>query len=321
MSEAKADTPKRWRRLAAFALRHVGTLAATLFAVGVIFQAVIRDRIALLGFIFYALPRPILLVIGAVATAAFFIRRKNKAAGIMMAAVFALGLWWLATCCTIGPGAITEKPEVRVAFWNTMHNRADFKEMLQTISNTGADIIGLVESPYDPKGWRDELPDHETIGNDSMKLFVRGKILNFEEREVLDVIRIFRYSVRISAGTFQVFLVDINANPFHDRSRAFAELEEMLAAYRGVPTIVMGDFNTPMESVHYRTLAEYLSPVRPAGFRETWPTIAPVLSLDQIWTSRDLTTLYTRKVYTMSSDHVALQSDLVTTPTQEKPND
>ena len=75
----------------------------------------------------------------------------------------------------------------------------------------------------------------------------------------------------------------------------------------GLPrTVVMGDFNTPLESVHLEPMRAHFEEVMDGphrGFRETWFFTLPLLSLDHIWLSRDLEPVFATRRLTLASDH------------------
>jgi len=70
------------------------------------------------------------------------------------------------------------------------------------------------------------------------------------------------------------------------RRAVFETLDSIAARNSDLPLLVVGDFNTPLDSVHVDLLRSDLTNAFESsgtGYRETWPVILPVLSLDQIW--------------------------------------
>jgi len=68
----------------------------------------------------------------------------------------------------------------------------------------------------------------------------------------------------------------------------------------------MGDFNTPVDSVFVAPLAERLTnafQARGNGYYVTWPVPLPVLSLDQVWASREVELRDCELGWTWRSDH------------------
>jgi endonuclease/exonuclease/phosphatase (EEP) superfamily protein YafD len=111
-----------------------------------------------------------------------------------------------------------------------------------------------------------------------------------------------------------LLLVDFEIRLRENRSRAFAQLDELIAAHRDEPLIVMGDFNTPRESVHFDSWRrEMREPFATAGhgFAETWPIPLPVLALDQMWLGGRWRAVHCELGWSLQSDHRAIITDLV----------
>jgi endonuclease/exonuclease/phosphatase family metal-dependent hydrolase len=113
-----------------------------------------------------------------------------------------------------------------------------------------------------------------------------------------------RLRVRVGRDWLNVLIADIDAHPWLPRRQA---LRELLGLASGQPrTIVMGDFNTPVESAHLDGFRDRFREVLSGphfGFRETWPFNVPLLSIDQIWLSRDFAPVFARRHRTFASDH------------------
>ena len=103
-------------------------------------------------------------------------------------------------------------------------------------------------------------------------------------------------------------MVDISAGIFKPRQKSMSFINSNLLL--DDKTIVLGDFNTPYESRYFQFFKENFVNAFDAkgnGFRETWFWNIPLLSLDHIWTSKDLEILQTEKVNTIKSDHSMLK--------------
>jgi endonuclease/exonuclease/phosphatase (EEP) superfamily protein YafD len=105
--------------------------------------------------------------------------------------------------------------------------------------------------------------------------------------------------------------VDVGANPLRPRGRAFEPLDALLARVK--PDLVLGDFNTPRDSVFFEAW-------RSAGYRHafeaagngtdlTWPMPLPVLSLDHVWSGPRLAPRSCRHVGSWASDHRAVVAE------------
>ncbi len=88
-------------------------------------------------------------------------------------------------------------------------------------------------------------------------------------------------------------------------------------AHEGEAAIILGDFNTPYESValdRFREKFYHCFTEAGRGLRETWPWPLPALSLDHIWVTRDWKPQLCRKVKRWSSDHAMVWTVLKPAP-------
>jgi endonuclease/exonuclease/phosphatase (EEP) superfamily protein YafD len=108
-------------------------------------------------------------------------------------------------------------------------------------------------------------------------------------------------------------LVDIASNPFISRRESLTALAELAREHRDEPLIIMADFNTPPESVHFGLLREDFSNAFETagnGFSGTWPLPAPVLALDQIWSNGRVAVNECHLVRSWRSDHRSVLASL-----------
>jgi endonuclease/exonuclease/phosphatase (EEP) superfamily protein YafD len=92
----------------------------------------------------------------------------------------------------------------------------------------------------------------------------------------------------------------------YDRRKALTAIAAMADDTLDRPLLVLGDFNTPTDSVHFADLRRHhANAFEQAGWGciATWPSVAPVLSLDQIWVNAYLNVENARHPWTTVSDH------------------
>lgn len=177
-----------------------------------------------------------------------------------------------------------------------------------------ADISAVIErGNFDDDEWRGFTavnPDHEWKRFDgSTMLGVRGKILSHESLGVHDRFRCHRVRVALPGhGELTVVVADIRSQPWISREQAMATI--LRAAGDDPRAIILGDFNTPPESVWFRewrargfSLAND-GPRR--GFRETWAYGLPLLTLDHVWLAPGWRPLRCDRVR-LGSDHLAVK--------------
>lgn len=177
-----------------------------------------------------------------------------------------------------------------------------------------ADISAVIErGSFDEDEWRRFTavnPDHEWKRFDGSTLLgVRGKILSHESLGVHDLFRCDRVLVALpDHGEFAVVVADIRSQPWISREQALAAI--LRAAGDDPRAIILGDFNTPPESVwfrEWRTRGFALANDAPRrGFRETWAYGLPLLTLDHVWLAPGCRALRCDH-FRLGSDHLAVR--------------
>jgi endonuclease/exonuclease/phosphatase family metal-dependent hydrolase len=110
-----------------------------------------------------------------------------------------------------------------------------------------------------------------------------------------------------------VLLVDIDGDPLRSRAPAFEPLAKMIRAYSQANLIVMGDFNTPLESVLFDSFCQYLTHAFESGghgFAKTWPIPLPVLAIDHIWVSKKIKVASCKLNWSRLSDHRSVVANI-----------
>jgi hypothetical protein len=113
--------------------------------------------------------------------------------------------------------------------------------------------------------------------------------------------------VTLDGHVRHILLVDGDADPLRKREEL---LKKVLALVKDPNTLVMGDFNTPIESRWFDPWRDaklhHASEGSRGGFRETWPRPWPVLTIDHIWCTPDTQPVQFERVSLPSSDHLAV---------------
>jgi endonuclease/exonuclease/phosphatase family metal-dependent hydrolase len=142
---------------------------------------------------------------------------------------------------------------------------------------------------------------------------VRGAIAENHHVTLGDHSRCHVVRITVDGRSLTVVLVDLESSPFQSRREWFARLEAELARLRDESIVVLGDFNTPRESVYFRSWRgrfQHAFEVAGRGFTETWPAPLPLLCLDHVWVSNDWRVLQCRKPWHPPHDHFGLVVDL-----------
>jgi endonuclease/exonuclease/phosphatase (EEP) superfamily protein YafD len=280
---------------------------------GLLLRLTIRDRWPGLAIVFYATPLPVLAA-GVVFSFAWALyRRRRKAAACWAVLVGALLPWtihhdWRRAAPV--DSAQSDGDVLSVLFWNVARRR-DLSSVTRYIHAEQPDLVAFVEATGDPLERRTlfqkELPEYDvTIMGNGMFVLAKGTSgeTQFRELDAGSQTRQLRVTIRDRA--YEVFVVDITASVWRPRGRALRVLSDMAEELSQARVILLGDFNTPPDSVHFaalRTGHRLLWESAGAGYAPTWPIPMPVLQLDQVWVNDRLAPVSCRHGLTFSSDH------------------
>lgn len=293
--------------LSRIVLKFVWAGAWALLLTGLIMQFTVRDGIDSLIVVFFALPMLVLLVL-AVFLALF---RKGRRLAVVLTILIA-GVWChrSLTWHQPGPGSADE---VRLLFWNLNRPEAPFKPLIEMIQTLKPDFVACVEpgpnAAQDVEGYKAALPGYDCQFMPRGILWLSRHASRYRARGRLDSLGAYAvFEAQLHGSTQRFVTVDVYGPPLLPRR---GQLNEALGFTNHDPkVIVMGDFNTPYESVHFDPfrndgLQDALT-VGGNGFRETWFYGIPLLSLDHIWLGKGWHVLEARKIWKSESDHAAV---------------
>ena len=271
---------------------------------GLILDLTVRDSHPRLAPFFYALPLPVsggFLLIAAMLAGG---RRRRRVIGCV--ALLALGWWFFTSYGWAWP----HSGKWKAITWNMGHPKHPFQPFVALVRAERPDVMVLVESgrigPAEAAAYERMLPGYRMVAApNELSCLVRGEIRGASALALCDGGDMVHFRVKLGGRELNVFATDIEAEPFIPRKRQLDLLATMTRDR--AHTIVMGDFNTPMESADLDGMrADFANamdgPHR--GFRETWFYCLPLLSLDQVWLSPDLEPLFVARRLTFASDHV-----------------
>lgn len=320
--ETSDNTVSRLCRFRRLIVRVLTPASVVAWIVGTLLWLTVRDGIPILSAIFYALPLPVLIIFGTVACATSLHQRRDCriSAACLLVVEMQIIVWGSHSFrCPVEP----PPAEVhRFIFWNVCRGTFGYDAVARTLAESGADIIALVEATEeaeDPDFWASRIPGYSAhrLGS-GMMILCRGRILRVrpgnvtvpEEPEALCRYRII--SLEIDSTPMRVLLVDVKSNPLMSRKPVFFRLGELVESLSDQPLIVSADFNTPIDSVWVDQLRSRLVNSFEAvgeGYRETWPTLFPVLCLDQVWGNDRLTWHRSRQGWSIRSDHRSITAE------------
>jgi len=271
--------------------RRLPEILLALACLALIGRLTLRDRIPGLSTIYYATPLPILALGPAAAgLIALLVRRPRWAAGSGAAAVVLLAVFLGSSHRSL---ASPRGGEIRGVLWNVSHGMKGWDRVASGLASRNADLIAIVEGGTKVDDGREAMFQSAMPGGDArwfkrgMGLAVRGgRILDWTDRVLAGFGRAVFVRTEIRGRALEVVLVDLDANPFRSRAAAFEALSRSLEGERSGPRLVLGDFNTPWESVHFdafRATMHHAFDRAGSGLSPTWPLPVPVLELDHVW--------------------------------------
>ncbi|MFO1095462.1 MAG: endonuclease/exonuclease/phosphatase family protein [Planctomycetaceae bacterium] len=278
--------------------------------VGVLLQLTFRDAIPGVAVLYYALPRAILLVLAVTVSGICALQRKRVSSFVWGAAAVAIAGWWYATEWRTSPSTASAGG-IRVMDWNVCRGYAGWDAIIRRIEAEQPDLVALgeTEHPADELRamWRRRLPQYDiSFVGAGMMCLVRGTSSQSRVLQVDDYTQARELDATIGGVMYRCLLVDVYAHPLYDRQRALTVLAALADRSADVPLLILGDFNTPPESRHFSDLRRNHGnafELAGSGYAATWPSLAPVLSLDQVWVNARIDVLECHHGRTGASDH------------------
>ncbi|MCA9007212.1 MAG: endonuclease/exonuclease/phosphatase family protein [Planctomycetaceae bacterium] len=202
----------------------------------------------------------------------------------------------------------------RVLFWNIGDRLWGMEHVINEIRQLDPDLIGMVEAGADSdemkQFWKQTFPDHPyQVVQNGFAFLSRMPIEETSAGRLEDMGHYLRFRLQPEQSGSQspcVFLVDIYSKVLKSRKEALDELADQASRLNQQPVLVLGDFNTPGDSVHFEPLRKHFHnslEVAGDGYLATWPLPVPVLDLDGIWTNEFIELYRAENRWTWVSDH------------------
>lgn len=316
--QAAAAVPRRRGALGAVAIGANRTavallvllLVATAIAAAVV-RLTVRDTIDGVAILYYAVPplaMTIFLVLAAVGCA--WLRWRRAAVGLVGLSL-ATGGWTGASAFHWNPQQ-HDPTSIRILYWNAARGVMGWDAIVKAIRSYDADIIAIVEGAQgyekERKFWAEQFPEYQArYGVDEMMILSRIPVgpqkFGFLARNGFSATYELRPEGRSRAW---LTITDMTSHIGGRRQPQLEALAELMKPYASEPSIIVGDFNTPRDSVFLAGLREdyrHVFETAGRGFDATWPTFAPMLSIDQAWVSSRVRLLNAQLEWTLLSDH------------------
>lgn len=278
----------------------------------------IRDWIPGLSALFYATPPIVVSVLALGFTLIVADRariRINKSAKWANRATLLLGalllVQWVIQDFRSGPSPQPSPDAIKVVFWNIgSGNFASADRIGEQAQKFDADVLAFAEayaSFQSPTFWKQHLPEHSAIPlTGGMIVLVKGSARNVKDGKLAASGNYRRLSLDVRGHQFDVLMGDLASDPLRSRQPPLQELFRLMQSQTQVPTIVVGDFNTPPTSIWFddwRATWSRAWDAAGSGYQPTWPQPFPVLALDHLWGNVGVTFSSCRHGWSSCSDH------------------
>ena len=279
----------------------------------------VRDARPFWARVFYALPLPLVALLFVAAALLWLGNRRRVTAAACLLLALLTALLWTRGAYHTHPCA-TGASGVQVMMWNTARGLGGWPTVARRVASSGADIIGLVEaggSGADRREfWSRHFPGYDVhLPGAGLAILTRGRVVEHRMLRLPGSSTCSEAWIEIDGRLVRLLLVDAVVRPFTDRRPVLSQVLELASSSPDTPTIVMGDFNTPIDSVWFEPLrTDFVHAFEAAGngLMATWPVPLPVLALDHVWVSRAMRVRCAEIGWTWTSDHrpVLVQVDL-----------
>ena len=290
-------------------------LSVPLILCGLAIRLTVKDSVDRFAMFYYATPWPVLTAMAAVCLIHW--RSRPRIRWVTLGVFVLCATMFVLRYCAFGPKVDTPE-SFRIAYWNVARPEWRLDKVLPQAEMLHADFMVFGEAR---RGTQQTSPQWAQQFAGRFVLPLARELLLVAPSEVK----------RIDGGSLggvggcqicravisgrEVFLLMVDYASTLERSRgpAFDRLFQIVDAYAEKPLIVIGDFNTPSDSVYFDRLRTRLTSAFEAGGRgyaATWPMPLPVLQLDHIWTNKHLRVLRCEHHTSLYSDHRAVTADI-----------
>lgn len=291
--------------------------AALVVAVGVTVRLTVRDATPLWAAVYYALPWIVMAAGLLGAGVLWLLAGRRRAGAVCIGLAFAFAAAWFADSLYMQP-CRSEPDDVRVLLLNAARGRAGWDEVARALPPFDVDIIGLVEAgskgPERQKFWEENFPEHHVyLPGGGLAILTRGDVRRIALHPLDGISRYVDAEIDLEGRLLRVLLVDMDASPRFDRRGLINAVFRAAASSSDAPTIVMGDFNTPLDSRWFdrvRARFRHVFEAAGSGMFLTWPAWLPLVGIDHIWVSRGIEPRCASLDSHGTSDHRAVSARL-----------
>ncbi|MEZ4803652.1 MAG: endonuclease/exonuclease/phosphatase family protein [Gelidibacter sp.] len=269
---------------------------------------ILKDRYYTFSILYYACPLPLIILFGLLVTLLFF--SKKRIFYILIVLLVGMNCYFFLHYF----GAAAEEDKIAtssILFWNVAENKPLPTDIItEKIDQYHPEIIALVEalpSQEDLNVLKKACPDYQfqkLYG--TMLVGIKGSIDNVEFKAKTSVYKFNFIKATINGKLFKIMIADVNAVPFFNKKFPLDFIHDFSQKHK--VDVLLGDFNTPYESVFFENFKQDYYSFHPysIGMTSTWPTKFPVIEIDQIWIGNKFQPIKMDKFCYKLSDHKML---------------
>lgn len=283
---------------------HVSRINIAVIIALLLIHFVSKENTYFFSLLYYTFPLPLIIIV--VVIFSFFQIKKIRTYNLILALV--LLVIWFNRSFKINDSEVVKENDIEVMFWNATHKR-EFKHVFDKVEKL-PDIIVLVEYHAEElPETKLNYPDYYFYWHDESEIGIFSK----EDIEVKEIFISEDETVVINFVTngINFYAIDVASSMNVYRKNQLKFVTKSIKTSQG--TILLGDFNTPLESIFLKDIKMNFNQVlteKGNGFRETWFWNIPLLSLDHIWVSKDLEIINAEKISTFKSDHSMIKTSI-----------
>ncbi len=285
-------------------------LLLILYGILIFIHFILKDTIYPINIIYYACPVLFLLIKNLVLCVLFF--REKKILYSLIGCFLCVSLYWFATYYkTQSPPELSDKDK-SILFWNIARKgERSMDIIIKKTKEQKPSFIALVEAEEltdkDVMWFKNTFPSYSIQKlKGGMVLAVKGEIDDVGYHCKDESFKFNYITVTLANQKTSILVADVNAVPFMNRKSALHAIYEF--TIKNNPSFIVGDFNTPYESVHFGDFKDSLNSFHKVskGFTATWPYGIPLFEIDQIWSAKAIRPVFLKKEYYSISDHALL---------------
>ena len=297
--------PRRWKTVWRWFVRWVALMTLA----GIAVRLTLQDRFPIISVFYYATPLPLVLFGSVTMTVVSIVEKRHANLAFWLCLTIPIAIWWLKADWQFSAKSPSDD-DIIVLFANTSHNTSP-RRLIQLIQGSKPDIIGLAETHTDSKQfWESSVPGYQIVfEKTTLKLLSKKPMGNGVSFEIGHGTVLRECPVNVNGNAILCQIVDFTSNPFISRKPMLDRLTEMGAERTHDNLLIMGDFNTPADSIHFEPLRrqhQNLFEATGNGYQPTWPNLFPVLALDQMWINEKLEPISCEHHFLTDSDHLAV---------------